>query len=90
MSVGINIIISGKVQGVFFRANTQKIAVKLNIAGWVRNLPNGDVEVVAFGEAGNIQEFISWLKHGPELAVVDNIKIIDIDFNNEFTSFNIK
>lgn len=71
--IGMHFIVSGKVQGVWFRANTQKKAHELNLSGWVKNLPNGDVEVLACGPESAIHELHNWLKHGPELAKVEKV-----------------
>jgi acylphosphatase len=66
--------VTGKVQGVWFRAGTQKTAEQLGLTGWVRNLPDGRVEVVACGLKAQIDLFETWLLHGPEQAqVVDLI-----------------
>lgn len=71
----VQCLISGKVQGVWFRANTQKKAQQLGVSGWVRNLPDGSVEIKATAPTDSLNEFIAWLKIGPELARVDNITI---------------
>ncbi|WP_454783215.1 acylphosphatase [Legionella sp. WA2022007384] len=63
--------ISGKVQGVWYRASAQREAMKLEITGWARNLDDGRVEVFACGKADKLKLFYSWLKKGPQLAVVD-------------------
>ena len=84
-----HIIVYGRVHGVFFRWNTQRVANKLGITGWVRNIP-GAVEIVAEGEEKAIKELISFCKKGPALARVDNI---DISYGNptgEFTGFEIR
>lgn len=62
--------ISGKVQGVWFRASTAEQAKRLSITGWARNLPDGRVEVLACGEREKIAELVEWLKVGPPLAKV--------------------
>lgn len=62
--------ISGKVQGVCFRATTKAEAQKLGLVGWVRNLPDGRVEVLACGEKKALELLHMWLKKGPELAKV--------------------
>ncbi len=64
--------ISGKVQGVWFRASTQREAAKLNINGWVRNLTDGRVEVFACGTESDLELFYSWLQRGPQYARVDD------------------
>jgi acylphosphatase len=72
-SVSIRCFVSGKVQGVWFRASTQEQAKRLQITGWARNLPDGRVEVLACGEKEKIAELYEWLKRGPELANVTDI-----------------
>jgi acylphosphatase len=69
----IHCYVSGRVQGVFFRANTQKQAKLLNITGWARNLPDGRVEVFACGEKANLEKLYHWLKQGPAMAQVSNV-----------------
>lgn len=63
--------VSGKVQGVWYRASTKEQAVKLGITGWARNLADGRVEVFACGEEKQLEQLFSWLKQGPEHAQVD-------------------
>ena len=69
----IHCYISGKVQGVWFRASTQEQAERLGITGWAKNLPDGRVEVLACGNKEKIEELYAWLKHGPQLAKVTDI-----------------
>ena len=66
----VHIIIYGKVQGVFFRASAQAKASELGVVGWVRNLPNGTVEVHAEGNQGSLDQFIEWCRMGPPSAKV--------------------
>lgn len=68
--IGIHCFISGRVQGVWFRASTKTEADRLGITGFARNLPDGRVEVVAFGDGERIVELMGWLKVGPPLAKV--------------------
>lgn len=63
-------IISGRVQGVFFRQSTAEQAERLAITGWVRNLENGDVECVMYGESDAIEALYKWLHQGPPRAEV--------------------
>ncbi|MFN3234469.1 MAG: acylphosphatase [Gammaproteobacteria bacterium] len=77
---GIHCHISGKVQGVWFRANTQEQAVALGVTGYARNLADGRVEVKAFGEEEALAQFYRWLRQGPPLARVTDITKEDIDF----------
>lgn len=81
-------IISGYVQGVCYRSSAQHTARKLNISGYAKNLANGDVEVVACGAEGDIEEFEKWLWRGPIIADVIDIKkekIEDIAINGFVT-----
>lgn len=65
--------VSGKVQGVFFRASTKEQADQRQIKGFVRNEPNGDVYIEADGEEHKLNEFLKWCAHGPTRARVDQI-----------------
>jgi len=71
----IHVIVSGKVQGVYFRASCVDTARKLGIGGWVRNMPDNRVEIMASGGAKVMDEFIKWCKLGPSGARVDNILV---------------
>lgn len=73
MKVCRKYIVSGKVQGVSFRQNTQEVATDLGLKGWVQNLKDETVEVVAFGTEDELQALYKWLQEGPELAGVDNV-----------------
>ncbi len=64
-------LVSGKVQGVWFRASTRDVAVRLGLHGYAKNLADGRVEVLATGEAAAIEALATWLRHGPPLARVD-------------------
>ena len=66
-------IVRGKVQGVWFRARTRDVAVRLGLTGHARNLANGDVEVLAMGDAEAIATLADWLQQGPPLARVDAV-----------------
>lgn len=76
--IGIHCFVSGKVQGVWFRAETQKIAQQLELTGWVRNLSDGRVEVLAFGERDLLVELGHWLKKGPPLANVTDVEMEEV------------
>lgn len=71
--------VSGRVQGVFFRASTREVAEKLGVTGYAINLDNGDVEVLACGEDAALGEMRAWLRHGPRRAVVDNVVEVAVD-----------
>ena len=69
----VKLTIRGRVQGVFFRANTQKEAVRLGLTGWVRNTPDGGVEAEAEGGREALEAFVAWCRRGPEHAAVDRL-----------------
>jgi len=69
----VRFLISGRVQGVFFRASTRNEADRLGIAGHARNLADGRVEVVAQGDENAIAELEAWLRVGPPSARVENV-----------------
>ncbi len=69
--------VSGRVQGVFFRDSTQRVANRLGLRGWVRNRRDGRVEVLAAGEAAAMEQLQKWLQIGPDAAKVTNIECID-------------
>ncbi len=69
-----HLIVSGRVQGVNFRHNTKQKALELGLKGYTRNLPNGDVEVVAQGEENKIKELIEFIKKGPGIANVKGVQ----------------
>jgi acylphosphatase len=70
----LRIVVSGQVQGVGFRAFTERTARRLGIAGWVRNLPTGDVEVLARVSPGAKQAFLAQLRQGPSFSRVTGIR----------------
>ena len=83
------LIISGKVQGVFYRASCQEVAQRLGLTGWVKNLPDGNVEVLAQGEKEKIEKLIEWCKKGSDGARVDDVEIKWNDVINNFEGFVI-
>jgi acylphosphatase len=72
-------VVSGKVQGVFFRASTVRIAGQLKLRGFARNLPDGRVEVLAVGDAASLEALTAWLQTGPPLARVTGVTGQDED-----------
>lgn len=85
-----HLLISGRVQGVFYRANTRDEARRLGLTGWVRNLPDGRVEAVAEGEEEKLKRLIDWCHKGPPGAVVRGVEVHWEDFRGEFTDFEIR
>jgi len=81
-------VISGRVQGVFYRSWLQKKATELNITGWTRNLSGGEVECILCGEARNIQTLLDALWKGPVAASVKNVVVNDAP-EEDFSDFAI-
>ncbi|MCB1852188.1 MAG: acylphosphatase [Gammaproteobacteria bacterium] len=73
MTICVKCLVSGKVQGVFFRASTREQAVSLGITGYARNLSDGGVEVMACGEKESVDQLRSWLARGPAAARVTSV-----------------
>jgi len=67
-------IVTGRVQGVFFRASTRERALRLGITGHAKNLGDGSVEVVASGTRESVDELDAWLHHGPQAAEVERVR----------------
>jgi acylphosphatase len=67
--------ISGRVQGVYFRGTCRRLALEHGVSGWIRNLPDGRVEAVFEGPAGDVQRLIDWCRHGPRGAVVQDVQV---------------
>jgi len=90
MNHAIKARILGRVQGVFFRASTQKQAMKLDLTGWVKNSEEGDVCLEAEGSEQSIEQFITWLNHGPEFAIVEQVIIENNKASNSFKGFEVR
>ena len=73
--VRYRVLVSGRVQGVFFRDTCQRLAIEHGVAGWVCNLPDGRVEAVFEGLADDVAPLIEWARRGPRLAVVENVAV---------------
>jgi len=71
-------LVSGRVQGVFYRAASESVARRLGLTGWVRNLPDGRVELVACGEETKLKELEQWLWQGPPRARVEQVAVQDV------------
>lgn len=81
--------IYGHVQGVGFRYFTWQYALKIGVTGFVRNLADGSVEVVAVGSESQIEELDAWLQEGPRTAIVDDVFVEDYLGEKEFTAFQV-
>jgi len=81
--------VRGQVQGVFFRASTEAIALRLGLSGWVRNSENGDVELIACGTARQLSEMEKWLWQGPSRAHVTGVQRAQAPLQN-FNGFEVR
>ena len=73
--VRYRVLVSGRVQGVFFRDTCRRLAQEYGVAGWVRNLSDGRVEAVFEGPAEDVDRLVAWAHHGPRHAVVDHVAV---------------
>ena len=85
----VHVLIKGRVQGVYFRAAAQREAKRLGITGWVKNRPDGAIELMAEGEEDAIRELTSWANHGPSAARVDSVDVRWRGYTGEFPEFSI-
>jgi acylphosphatase len=76
MEQTISITVSGLVQGVYYRQSTKEKALELGISGIIKNLPNGNVHILATGTADQLNELVHWCKQGPALA---KVKLVDVE-----------
>lgn len=81
----VHLFISGRVQGVFFRAHTRDLALRLGLTGFARNLPDGRVEVVAEGPEEKLQELVRFCHRGPPMAEVTGV---DVRWEEPTSAFN--
>ncbi len=69
------VTVSGRVQGVFYRAGARDTASSLGLSGWVRNLPDGAVELFVEGDEVRVREMIAWCRRGPPAAAVEDVRV---------------
>lgn len=85
----IQIIVSGRVQGVYFRAFVQKLAIKYNVTGYARNKANGDVEIKASAEQSKLDTFVTGCHKGPIFAKVKKLVVNEVARSEKFSQFDI-
>ena len=73
--VRYRVLVSGRVQGVFFRDTCRKMAEEYGVSGWVRNRPDGRVEAVFEGSEDAVRRLLEWARHGPRSAVVQDVRV---------------
>ena len=88
--VRARLLISGRVQGVFYRASCRREAESLGLTGWVRNLPDGRVEALLQGPKETVEAMVAWCYRGPEDAQVSNIDVAYEDPKDDLSGFRIK
>ena len=86
----LHLLVSGRVQGVGFRFSAYDEAKELALAGWVRNLESGEVEIVVEGSRENLQMLAAWAHLGPSSAHVTAVREDWLDFTGEFTEFRVR
>lgn len=87
----VRVNVKGRVQGVYFRYSTRKIAIKYNITGWVKNMDDGSVQFEAKGEEENMADFLAEIKKGPsKKSKVQEMQVTELEGNSQFTTFDIK
>lgn len=85
----VHLFVRGRVQGVFFRASTQREAKRLGLTGWVKNRSDGGVEILAEGEEDALKELIGWANRGPSAARVERVDVRWRSFVGDFFDFRI-
>jgi len=90
LRVRAHVYVSGMVQGVFFRSETQDEALRHGLTGWVRNLPDGRVEAVFEGEKERVEKLIEFCRRGPPGARVTNVEVVWENYTGELRNFRIR
>lgn len=86
----VHLLITGRVQGVWYRASTRAEAERLGLVGWVRNLADGRVEAMAEGERETLEQLVAWCRRGPRLASVRDVELTWDDADGTFETFNVR
>jgi acylphosphatase len=90
MKTNVHVLISGRVQGVWFRVNTKQKAEQLGLKGWVKNRDDGCVEAVFQGDENQVSKMIKWCYHGPPHAKVEKVDVLKKQNMDLFEDFIIK
>lgn len=86
----VHVIVKGFVQGIFFRASTRDTACRLGLTGWVRNLPDGNVEAVFEGPVEKLTQAVQWCRMGPSGARVTKVEEDWQEYTGDYKSFDIR
>ncbi len=87
--IRVHAVITGRVQGVFFRMETKTKADSCHVTGWVRNKRDGSVEALFEGNRKNVEAVVKWCRSGPSLSRVAHVEVASEDFAGEFESFEV-
>ncbi len=86
----VRVLISGRVQGVCFRMETERAADRFGVFGWVRNRSDGRVEALFEGEQEAVDSMVKWCRQGPPLARVTGVEVTEIPYSGSFNDFTIR
>jgi acylphosphatase len=86
----VHVFVSGRVQGVAYRYFVERRAADIPVTGWVRNLRDGRVEIMAEGEKADLESFLGFLRQGPRMANVDDLDVLWEDYRGEYKDFRIE
>jgi acylphosphatase len=86
----VRVLVSGRVQGVFFRASLRDAARRQGITGWARNRQDGNVEAEAQGDPAAVEQLLAFCRQGPRDAVVDDVTVVDVDVVDGESGFVVR
>lgn len=89
MKIRVHILVSGRVQGVYYRQFTLKTASELGVKGWVKNLMDGKVEAVFEGDSEAVYKLVNYCRKGPSFASVTHLELTEETYKNEFEKFRV-
>ncbi|RME24719.1 MAG: acylphosphatase [Deltaproteobacteria bacterium] len=87
--VSMHLYIEGRVQGVFYRASARDEARRLGLSGWVKNLPDGRVELLAEGPRDRLEQLLAWCRQGPPAARVDDVTVEWGEYSGSYDGFEV-
>ena len=90
MKTRVHVLVSGRVQGVFFRVGAQQKARQLGLTGWAHNTIDGKVEAICEGEKEHVEQFVVWCKEGTTFAKVEHCDVQFEDYKGEFNDFEVR
>ena len=86
----VEALISGRVQGVCYRMETERAARRIGVTGWVRNLPDGSVKAMFEGDCERVDAILMWCEKGPPMARVDDVIVKETPFSGVYDDFDIR